>query len=69
MLRRLLCLALAAHAEGHGAVTFPRPRNAVDGTIAPWNGEPPGAMPFMFWCTSPVPNSTAGARNVTGRNG
>ena len=69
MIRTLLALALAARVSAHGAVTHPPPRNAIDGTLAPWNGEPPSAMPFMFWCTTPVANTTPGARNVTGRNG
>ena len=27
---------LVASVAGHGAVTFPKPRNSVDGTLAPW---------------------------------
>ena len=36
----LLLLLLGAFlplACGHGAVSFPRPRNAIDGSIAPWS--------------------------------
>ena len=56
--------------DGHGAVSHPKPRNAIDGTIAPWNGTVPEPMPFMFWCT--VPSAEAAGtdpRNVTGSNG
>jgi len=27
---------IAATAHGHGAMTFPRPRNAMDGDLSPW---------------------------------
>jgi hypothetical protein len=28
--------SLAALAAGHGAITFPKSRNAVDGALEPW---------------------------------
>ena len=31
-----LSLALAIGVHGHGAMTFPRPRNAADGELANW---------------------------------
>ena len=27
---------LVVSVAGHGAMTFPKPRNSVDGTLAPW---------------------------------
>ena len=39
MLLAFFCLLVAPLATGHGAVTQPKPRNAIDGNIAPWNGE------------------------------
>ena len=42
---------------GHGAVTQPKPRQAIDGSIAPWNGSVP-AYPIPFtgpnWCALPA---------------
>ena len=31
-----MCLALAGWADAHGAITFPRSRNAADGALEPW---------------------------------
>ena len=31
-----ILLTIIAQAHGHGALSFPRPRNAIDGAIAPW---------------------------------
>ena len=63
-------LARAGRAEAHGAVTHPRPRNAIDGGVAPWNGTVPAAdkMPFMFYCAHPD-SSVDDPRNLTGSNG
>ena len=36
---------LVAVVSGHGAVTHPKPRQAIDGTIAPWNGTVPVGIP------------------------
>ena len=36
---------LVAVVSGHGAVTHPKPRQAIDGTIAPWNGTVPVGFP------------------------
>ena len=30
----------------HGAVTHPKPRQAIDGSLAPWNGSVPDPVPF-----------------------
>ena len=39
MMRSLfLILALAGRAESHGAMSFPRSRNAIDGQLPPWQG-------------------------------
>jgi hypothetical protein len=38
MMRALLCASLATLARGHGAMTFPKPRQALDGALAPWSG-------------------------------
>ena len=32
--------------EAHGAVTSPKPREAIDGDTAPWNGKVPWPIPF-----------------------
>jgi hypothetical protein len=58
-------------AHGHGAVTHPKPRQAIDGTIAPWNGSVP-SYPIPFnnpnWCEYPSANSTD-PRGYSGDNG
>lgn len=36
MMRAAIVLSLVASANAHGAMTFPRPRNALDGDLAPW---------------------------------
>merc|ERR1719247_2717751 len=57
--------------SGHGAVTRPPPRQAVDGKLAPWNGSVP-AYPIPFdaptWCAKPS-SHTDDPRNITGSNG
>ena len=35
-LQPLLFLALVARAAAHGAMTFPKPRNSLDGALEPW---------------------------------
>lgn len=40
-------VSMVASVSGHGAVTIPKPRQAVDGGVHPWNGTVPGPMPFM----------------------
>jgi len=37
MMRSVTLLAVVAGAYGHGAMTFPRPRNAIDGHLSPWS--------------------------------
>lgn len=67
--RALAAAALAGAAAGHGAVSFPRPRQAIDGNVAPWNGTVPAyPIPFMFWCATPDAGSTQ-PHNLTGVNG
>ena len=36
MIRVAALLSLAALAAGHGAITFPKSRNAADGALEPW---------------------------------
>ena len=68
MLRSLAAAALATVATGHGAMTQPRSRNAVDGNVAPWNGSVPSSVPFMFWCAAPD-GSSVDPRKVSGQHG
>jgi hypothetical protein len=35
-LRAAFVAASAALAHGHGAITYPKPRNSLDGALAPW---------------------------------
>lgn len=54
----LLALAcLPGTASGHGAVSFPPPRNAVDRDLLPWSGPVPNPPPSVETCTGwcPVP--------------
>lgn len=63
---------LAPTACGHGATSFPLPRNAIDGDTPPWSGPVPktslGGAPFQGWCPMPS-NSTKDGRHLSGRNG
>ena len=58
-LKALLCLGLlsAERADAHGAVTHPRPRNAIDGNQAPWGGKVPWPIPFGAAPSSILPPS------------
>lgn len=71
MLSLALLSCLVDEASSHGAVTIPRPRNSVDGTLAPWNGTVP-AWPIPFdappWCAKPSA-STGDPRHIVGSNG
>lgn len=67
---------LFATADAHGAVTIPRPREAIDGDIAPWNGQVPWPIPFdnPNWCARTGVHPSAervgkDKRNLTGSNG
>ena len=57
-------------AASHGAVTFPPPRNAIDGDKPPWNGAVPktklGGEPFGGWCPYPAGNNST---ELSGANG
>ena len=66
----VVLLGMVAGVRAHGAVTIPRPRNAIDGRLAPWNATVPSNadMPFMFWCAHPDSEATD-PRKVTGSNG
>ena len=53
----LLLLGSCAHqGDAHGAVTIPAPRQAVDGSLPPWNGQ----VPWPIRTTAP--HCPAGAR-------
>jgi hypothetical protein len=70
-LRVLLTSACAATAAAHAAVTHPKPRQAIDGAIAPWNGSVPDPIPFtnpQNWCAAPDKDSTD-PRKISGSNG
>ena len=60
--------AIVVGALGHGALSTPRPRNAIDGSLSPWNGSVPEVVPFMFWCATPDAWS-GDPRGVSGANG
>jgi len=63
--------ALLSQIRGHGAVTWPPPRNAVDSSSSPWSDGVPTPVPFQPWCA--FANSSApdvkDSRNLTGANG
>ncbi len=67
-----LVLLAAPTATGHGATSFPLPRNAIDGDTPPWSGPVPrtslGGAPFGGWCPIPT-NDTKAERHLSGRNG
>lgn len=80
--RLLLCLFVATFmiclpvVDGHGAVTIPPPRNAIDSVEMPWAGTVPAklgrdGMDPRPWC--PFPSAAAAksdpGRNLTGSNG
>lgn len=73
MLRRFFLpavLFLVPCAEAHGSVTFPRPRQAIDGSLSsPWNDTAAPMTTFLYWC--PVPGHPApGHRfNLSGSGG
>ena len=56
---------------GHGAVTIPPPRNAIDADVPPWNlSVPPLPLPFQFWCAIPSAEAAGeNEHNLTLRNG
>jgi len=60
----LFLLCFVRKINGHGAVVFPPPRNAVDNNIPPWSGEVPNPIPGVdAWC--PV----ADGSKLSGKNG
>ena len=67
-----MCLIFQGMVPLHGAMTHPRPVNAVDGDIPPWSGPVPttklGGLPFQGWCPFPDANSSH-PLNLTGANG
>ena len=44
----LACVA-ARGVHGHGAMTIPPPRNAIDSDEKPWGGPVPTPVPFEPW--------------------
>jgi len=71
MMRSAIIGAMFTGANGHGAVSIPPPRNAIDSNELPWGGKVPTPVPFEPWC--PVPAEAASksdpGRNLTGANG
>ena len=69
------CLApllfFATETESHGMMSFPVPRNALDRSLAPWNGSVP-AFPIPFdhpnWCAV-ADASSADPRKISGGGG
>ena len=62
---------LLVNVSGHGAVTHAKPRQAIDGRIAPWNGTVPDPIPFtnpQNWCAYPNAESKD-PRGLSGDNG
>jgi hypothetical protein len=51
-----IALFVVPAVRGHGAVTHPKPRQAIDLTVAPWNGTVPDPVPFTNpnWCVARV---------------
>jgi len=65
----MMMLIFVEETAAHGAVSYPPPRNGIDGSVAPWNGTVPDyPLPFEFWCAKPMAGSTD-PRNLTGSNG
>ena len=62
-MRAAVLSALIAGAAGHGAVTIPPSRNAIDGDVAPWSGAVP--WPIPFGASSPCPSSELKAHQLT----
>ena len=57
MMRSVALLCLPALVAGHAAMVIPRPRNAIEGTVFPWNGAVPEFEPvsgsnesLSTWC-------------------
>ena len=48
-LKKMLLYITLGIIIGHGAMTQPISRNAIDGSTAPWSGAVPTEVPFMFW--------------------
>ena len=68
----LVCLAnVLVTVHGHGATTYPPPRNAIDANEDPWRSPVPRKVPFEPWCPFPsaIAEITDPGRNLTGSNG
>jgi len=70
-MKTFLIVAPVSLVAGHGAITIPPPRNAVDSNEAPWSTPVPHPVPFEPWCPFPSEASAAAdpGRNLTGSNG
>tara|TARA_B110000977_G_scaffold95978_1_gene126624 strand:- start:309 stop:467 length:159 start_codon:yes stop_codon:yes gene_type:complete len=44
-----LASTIASLARGHGAITIPPPRNAIDSSEKPWGGAMPKKVIFCFF--------------------
>ena len=75
MMRLSALLALASTAAGHGAITFPKSRNAQDGALEPWKSwhwkpgykEPKGVPPVGSF--SEKGNGTQASCAISAKNG
>ena len=71
LLHGITFVALLASASAHAMMSFPPPRNALDRTLAPWNGTVP-TFPIPFdhpnWCAVPDASATD-PRKISGGGG
>jgi hypothetical protein len=64
--------ALLATVEGHASLVVPRPRNAVDHDLPPWNGPAPNSSAWDHHVDTPICPIAAGDGTMDGlslRNG
>jgi hypothetical protein len=65
-----LCGLLQCGVVGaHGSVTFPPPRQAVDGTLFPWNDTAVPMGKFLYWCPVPGKPAPGALFNLSGSGG
>ena len=54
-----LLAAVLPSVIGHGAITYPPSRNAIDSNMMPWAGKVPTPVPFEPWCPMPSADAVA----------
>ena len=71
MVKTFLITGMPTLVAGHGAITIPPSRNAIDSNLKPWVSAVPHPVPFEPWCPYPSEDATASdpGRNLTGANG